>query len=312
MTPALFFFRDPKTVIKRTANSAYPKVISNLGALMDTADGRVAVNMIRFMNHYARSVQERLYIIQFFKDNSYIEPRRFVYDRDTDSYEAEEVKGAEAFKEWPDGRGINTAPFMSMMNDYFAVGFANTIGYAHANTGDTMTSVMIGGLRTVMNGDFEIFPGDLVQFYWYAAPLCRAPPAPSRLQCLFPRRSFEKDDFLPNGRRKPYINIWDGNTPCNVDPSVTFDAATGVRGKKRDADGREVWPLRPDAATRGAHYNLSYGQKTDKQKIVAKIKPYFRDEQNPRLMDWFRVFGVAIASARPNEMCDIKISRQSM
>lgn len=125
-------------------------------------------------------------------------------------------------------------------------------------------------------------------------------------------RSFEKDDFLPNGRRKPYTNIWRENTPCNVDPSITFDLATGARGKKRDADGKEVWPLRPDAVTRGAHYNLSYGQKPDKQKIVAKIKPYFRDEANPRLMDWVRVFGVAIASARPNEMCDIKISRQSM
>ena len=125
-------------------------------------------------------------------------------------------------------------------------------------------------------------------------------------------RSFEKDDFLPNGRRKPYINIWEGDTPRNVDPSVTFDATTGTRGVKRDAEGREVWQLRPDAVTRGAHYNLSYGQKADKQKIVAKIKPYFRDEENPRLMDWIRVFGVAIASARPTEMCDIKISRQSM
>lgn len=97
-----------------------------------------------------------------------------------------------------------------------------------------------------------------------------------------------------------------------MDPSITFDSSTGVRGRKRDADGREVWPLRADAATRGAHYNLSYGQKPDKQKIVAKIKPFFRDEENPRLMDCIRVFGVAIASARPNEMCDIKISRQSM
>lgn len=47
-------------------------------------------------------------------------------------------------------------------------------------------------------------------------------------------------------------------------------------------------------------------------KLVAKVKPYFRDDEHPRLNDWYRVFGVAIASARPNEMCDIKISRQSM
>jgi hypothetical protein len=53
-----------------------------------------------------------------------------------------------------------------MMYDYFTTGFANTLGWAHANSGDTMTSVMIGGLRTVLNGDFEIFAGDIIQFYW--------------------------------------------------------------------------------------------------------------------------------------------------
>jgi hypothetical protein len=72
------------------------------------------------------------------------------------------------------------------------------------------------------------------------------------------------------------------------------------------------WNTPADAQIRQAHYDLSYGQRADRQKIVAKIKPYFRDDENPRLMDWYRVFGVAIASARPNEMCDIKISRQSM
>jgi len=123
-------------------------------------------------------------------------------------------------------------------------------------------------------------------------------------------RSFEKDDFLPNGRRKPYVDIWDGITPCNIDPSITFDIQ--VAGRKRDSTGREVWPLPHDAIIRRDNFNLSYGQRSDKQKIVAKIKPFFRDEESPRLMDWFRVFGVAIASARPNEMCDIKISRQSL
>lgn len=125
-------------------------------------------------------------------------------------------------------------------------------------------------------------------------------------------RCFEKDDFLPSGRRKPYLNIWQGEVPCNVNPSVTVDPAVHTSSRKRNAEGDEVWGLPEDARIRQAHYNLSYGQKADKMKLVAKIKPYFRDDQNPRLMDWFRVFGIAIASARPNEMCDIKISRQSM
>jgi hypothetical protein len=141
-----------------------------------------------------------------------------------------------------------------------------------------------------MNGDFEIFAGDLVQFYW----------------------TFEKDDFERDGRRKTYLDIWAANgTPMNLDPSYTV---LGTAGRKRDSAGTLLpsWNTPNDAQVRQAHYNLSYGQRNDKQKIVAKIKPYFRDDRDPRLMDWYRVFGVAIASARPNEMCDIKIARQSM
>ena len=123
--------------------------------------------------------------------------------------------------------------------------------------------------------------------------------------------SFEKDDFTPNGRRKPYLDIWDNGTPCNVDPSATL---AGKESRKRDAKGQLLpsWAVEKDAQIRQAHYNLSYGQRADKTKMVAKIKPYFRDDEHPRLMDWYRIFGVAIASARPNEMCDIKIARQSM
>jgi hypothetical protein len=107
------------------------------------------------------------------------------------------------------------------------------------------------------------------------------------------------------------MNIWVGTTPCNVNPSITQKTS----GRKRDMDGNQVgptWQTPPDAQIRQAHYDLSYGQRRDRQKIVAKIKPHFRDDEKPRLMDWYRVFGVAIASARLNEMCDIKISRQSM
>lgn len=272
---------------------------------MDTDDGRVAINMIRFMNHYARSINERSHIIEFFKKNTYVPPMRTITGVGGTRQQA--ASGCDAFKDFGGDKGINTAPFMSMMNDYFGVGYANTLGYAHANTGDTMTSVMIGGLRTVMNGDFEIFPGDVVQFYWYGGSIHSV--SVVTLLTSF-CRSFEKDDFLPNGRRKPYVDIWNNNVPCNIDPSITFDDK--ISGSKRDSTGREVWALPRDAAVRAGNFNLSYGQRSDKQKIVAKIKPYFRDEENPRLMDWFRVFGVAIASARPNEMCDIKISRQSL
>ena len=268
--------------MRRTSNSAYPKVISNLGALQDGPDTMVAIKMIRFMNHFARSTRERRQIIDFFIKNEHVDSRY----RETPT--GAPIVGPPLFDNH--GGKLNTVHFMPFMNDYFAVGFANTLGYAHATCGDTMTSVMIGGLRTVMNGDFEIFTGDVVQFYW----------------------AFEKDDFEQDGRRKAYKEIWFDGKPHNLDPSFSSRAS-----KKRDAGGQLVtkgstWSTPEDAQVRQAHHNLGYGQRKDRQKIVAKIKPYFRDEEHPRLMDWYRVFGVAIASARPNEMCDIKISRQSM
>ncbi len=268
--------------MKRITNAAYPRVISNLGGLGDTPDTQIAIQMIRFMNHYARNVRDRQKIIEFFSRNQYKEPRY----RKSNGIDFESLDTAcAAFKKMADD-SIGTKPFLGMMYDYFGVGFANTLGFAHPNTGDTMTSVMIGGLRTVLNGDFEIFTGDLVQFYW----------------------CFEKDDFTPDGRRKPYYDIWDGDVPQNVDPSITAN----YRNAKRDSSGREVWDRRPDAQVRQSYYDLSYGQRQNKDKLVAKIKPYFPDETHPRLFDWYRVFAVAISCARPNEMCDIKISRQSM
>ena len=262
---------DSRTTVKRVANSAYPRVISNLGCLADREETRVAINMIRFMNHYARTVREKAAIVRFFERDVYVDP--MIADK-----RALNLAGKQAFHAQPGGK-LGTRQFLRFMYDYFTVGYANTLGYAHANSGDTMTSVMIGGLRTVQNGDFEIFPGDLVQFYW----------------------SFEREDFQQDGRRKPYLNIWDGGVPHNVDPKTVLNA-----------EDVPSWQTPADAQIRQAHYDLGYGQRPDKMKVVAKIKPYFRDDDNPRLMDWYRVFGVAIASARPNEMCDIKIARQSM
>ena len=160
---------DSGTVMKRVSNAAYPRVISNLGALNDEEDTRTAIRMIRFMNHFARSVRERSAIIKFFKDGVYNLPA------------ARQGPGAmtlmdEKCQAFPNrGGSMGTSKYMHLMSDHFTVGYSNTVGYAHPNTGDTMTSVMIGGLRTVMNGDFEVFPGDLVQFYWWVIFSCFKP-----------------------------------------------------------------------------------------------------------------------------------------
>ena len=122
-----------------------------------------------------------------------------------------------------------------------------------------------------------------------------------------PCRSFEVNDFDREGRRKEYRNIWlPGNVIGNVDPAFTGPGQVRADGEVED------WQLPMDSRIRQANYELSYGQRPDRMKVVAKIKPFFKDDENPRMYDWLRVFGIAISSARPNEMCDIKIQRQSM
>ena len=51
---------------------AYPRVISNLGALGDNEKTKTAIMMIRFMNHYARDIKERKKIIDFITLNLFI------------------------------------------------------------------------------------------------------------------------------------------------------------------------------------------------------------------------------------------------
>jgi hypothetical protein len=181
--------------------------------------------------------------------------------------------------------------YIPKLYDFYPVGFANTIGYAHPSSGDTMSSVMIGGLRTVMNGDFEVFAGDLIQWYW----------------------TFELGCFhFDTGRRKSIQGA--GGIPIsNGDPEVDY-AQVGVPA---------LAPLHPPnndprGDLRRIHNNFQYGinpdkfSPADKAKNVARIKPYMPDDAQPRVYDWYRVFAVAISSARPNEMVDIKISKQSL
>jgi len=48
---------------------------------------------------------------------------------------------------------------------FMPVGYSVGHACAHARNGDTVASVQIGGLRTVLNGDYDISTGDLLQMY---------------------------------------------------------------------------------------------------------------------------------------------------
>ncbi len=48
------------------------------------------------------------------------------------------------------------------------------------------------------------------------------------------------------------------------------------------------------------------------EKVVPLIKPYKRDDNDPRIYDHYRVFAEALCSARPREAVDIRICRQAL
>ena len=257
---------------KKFQNNAYPRVVSNLGQLVEN-DGKTASDtekLIKLMYHNATSIPVRNEILTKFRD---------AHERDF-PIPAGATEGY-LRRPQPTDKNPQQMPFYASVqniHDFVTVGYSNTLGWAHAHCGDTMTSVMIGGLRTVLNGDFEVFCGDLIQWYW----------------------PFEKDCFEKDGRRKdivypaaPVGAILHGD--LQVDPThgteLTFDRDTGLRRK---------------------YFDQQYGQKRGVEKIVPLIKPFKRDDYDPRIYDWYRVFAVALCSARPREAVDIRISRQAL
>lgn len=261
---------------KKFQNNAYPRVVSNLGGMADPngEEDSDEVKLIKVMYHNASSIPERNKILQQMQDG-------LGADFDFDGIDGSRYLG-----------GVDAATSrmyisacVPRLHDFVTVGYANTLGWAHAHSGDTMTSVMIGGLRTVMNGDFEVFTGDLIQWYW----------------------PFERACFLKNGRRKARNKrAVPAAAGGGYFPNLQTDPAKIPAGTVVD------WSLDKDSRQRQMFFDQQYGDRKGQGKTVALIKPYKRDDDEPRIYDWYRVFAVALCSARPREKVDIRIARQAI
>jgi hypothetical protein len=249
--------------------NAYPRVVSNLGRLGDKTgnDSHEAMKFLLYAYHNLTSLTQR----KRWMDAANLSEGQTVGDLIFSAY------GRNGYMQTEE-TDTQTYPkykfqkHLSLLHDFTTVGYANTVGFAHAHHGDTMTSVHIGGLRTVMNGDFSVECGDKIQWYW----------------------PDEKAYFNANGGRLPI-------TDENVNPKTLPDSF-----------GAHPNHPNQGASDRENFYSLQFGQKKDHSKYVPRIKTYKEDEQNPRIYDSLRVFAVAISSARPHEMFDIMIARQAI
>jgi hypothetical protein len=176
---------------------------------------------------------------------------------------------------------VKTLPYFRTMG--YSVGTA----YAHENTGDTIASVMIGGITTVLNGAFPLQTGDRVMWYLTKA---------------------EADMFDAAGRR---IHM-DGNPMArNVEFSHgdVVDFVERVR-KQSVTLKNNTKSLSRNKVQFMKNVNGFELAGNEAKSEVALIKPFhYRFASDG---DVERVFAVCISPAAPFEMVDIMISRQSM
>ena len=165
------------------------------------------------------------------------------------------------------------------MPQFYFKGVALGIAYAHPDSGDTVATVMIGGLRTVLNGHFTVNTGQLVQWYF----------------------EFEAAAFDASGERLVQGDL----------PEVIEDGMEMLRSQRDSVLSnlalntldRKTWHERESGNFPG------YSGKD----CVIYLKPYVRNSKGPEnILDRDRVCGLFIASARPFEQVDIKLQRQSV
>lgn len=162
---------------------------------------------------------------------------------------------------------------------FHPVGYSVGRACAHAYKGDTIASVQIGGLRTVLNGAFDVQTGDLIQMY--------IPDAEAFM-------------FNEQGGRKEFVDI----------DAVQMAILTQADPKRLDKTTRQ----RRDFHNRGQGVVAAGGSGRVKQSMFS-IKPYM-ESQNEKGFQYYgdriRVFDRALSSARPFEPVDIMIARQSL
>ena len=232
-------------------NKAYPSVVSTLAAMEQSAR-----NYLIYLWHNPKTFAERDTFIK-------------TVERRMDHWDP--VMNEVARKQ------------ITEMPEFYFSGVSVGMAYAHPLSGDTVCTSMIGGMRTILNGPFEVDTGDLVQWIW----------------------DIEIPMFNKDGKRFDPLNdpssITVAKFTSGQDPKYEQDAA---RRKQYYERGNGVYT---NSAIDGG--TVTYNAKTSVA-FPKALRPA-RDGEY-RLGDKIRVFARAMCSARPFEMIDVCISRQSL
>ena len=231
-------------------NKAYPSVVTTL-ARMDQS----AKNYLVMLYHNPTTFQERDALIR------HVEMRPDAWDPSMSEIAKKQI---------------------AEMPEFYFVGVSVGFAYPHPLSGDNVCTTMLGGMRTIMNGAFEVDAGDVIQWYWDAETNC-FDASGRRHDPIDDRRSHGVNAFLSghsqalardSAKRKTFYERGNGVfTNSSTDGNVTYN------GKQNIALPKSFKPAR---------------------------------DGRRRIGDAMRVFARAVSGARPYEMFDILIGRQSM
>jgi hypothetical protein len=127
------------TSICNNRKKAYPSVIVTIAPMQPMTRSWVAANN---------------FMVKSYKDSAILKESFIKAISDSPGHTADE----KAFKDLV-GNDMNNKVVKDQVNnllEFYFVGVSLGLAYAHPHSGDTVASVMIGGLRTVLNGHFQV------------------------------------------------------------------------------------------------------------------------------------------------------------
>ena len=274
--------------VNSTRKKAYPSTIATLGAMPKEARLWIAAQN---------------FLVKDYMDVENLK-REFCDALDPKSASnlrfKEDVRTASGVLKLDHTRADIVKKIISNMLEMYFVGVSLGLAYAHPSSGDTVASVMIGGLRTVLNGHYQVHTGDLMMFYM----------------------DDEKALFEENGGRKPRSMLQD-----NVTGAASMSKIAEWIKNDRLEEKVYNFPMSEGMKNRKAFYDRENGNYTSgpngpisgklytfmlKPYIVSRYKDSITGQPEHFPYDKFRVFGKAISNAQPFEHVDIMLSRQSI
>ena len=258
------------TIIK--SSKAYPSVVSNLGDM--TQCGKRALLWLYLVGNTASNFINNKSKLREWCQN----PNNCLLLKNENACDQDRAM-----------RELKDMPYFT------AQGFALGMAYASNLSGDTVGTVFIGGMVTVMNGAFELQAGDIVQWYF----------------------DFEENMF--------YTEVLEDNLSQNIIVSgtrkLTTDQTSNIAELLAKIEHKhKTAPSISDANRRaynenqnGAMNAFPMGGASERKKNIAYPKPFRVNENNEEhYADKIRIFAKCVNGARPFEHVDLMLMTQTL